>query len=105
VAAVGWLYRDNPFYKEEPWMNFYTQQHKHYCGIDLHAKALYVWILDQTGTILVHKNLPITPGAFLRVIAPSREDVVGGTLRPHPEYQQSIQSAGDRQEADVQSEP
>jgi len=25
-------------------MNFYTQQHKHYCGIDLHAKAMYVCI-------------------------------------------------------------
>lgn len=57
-------------------MNFYTQQHKHYCGIDLHAKAMYVCILDQAGTILVHKNLPTTPEAFLRVIAPYREDVV-----------------------------
>ena len=42
-------------------MNFYTQQHKHYCGIDLHAKAMYVCILDQSGTKLVHKNLPTTP--------------------------------------------
>jgi hypothetical protein len=33
-------------------MNFYTQQHKHYCGIDLHAKAMYVCILDQAGTWL-----------------------------------------------------
>jgi hypothetical protein len=33
-------------------MNFYTQQHKHYCGIDLHARSMYVCILDQTGTIL-----------------------------------------------------
>ena len=57
-------------------MNFYTQQHKHYCGIDLHAKAMYVCILDQAGTILVHKNLPTTPQAFLRIIAPYREDVV-----------------------------
>src|SRR5262245_59844916 len=57
-------------------MNFYTQQHKHYCGIDLHAKARYVCILDQHGTKLVHKNLPTTPEAFLRVIAPYREDVV-----------------------------
>ena len=59
-------------------MNFYTQQHKHYCGIDLHAKAMYVCILDQNGTKLVHKNLPTTPEAFLRVIAPYREDVVVG---------------------------
>ena len=59
-------------------MNFYTHQHKHYCGIDLHAKAMYVCILDQNGTKLVHKNLPTTPEAFLRLIAPYREDLVVG---------------------------
>ncbi len=59
-------------------MNFYTQQHKHYCGIDLHAKAMSVCILDQNGTKLGHKNLPTTPAAFLRVIAPYREEVVVG---------------------------
>ena len=57
---------------------FYTQQHKHYCGIDLHARAMYICILDQHGTKLVHKNLPTTPEAFLRVIAPYREDMVVG---------------------------
>jgi hypothetical protein len=56
--------------KEEPWMNFYTQHHKHYCGIDLHARAMYLCILDENGTKLVHKNLPTTPEAFLRVLAP-----------------------------------
>jgi transposase len=65
-------------HQEETWMNFYTQQHKHYCGIDLHARAMYVCILDQSGTILVHKNLPTTPEAFLRVIAPYRDDLVVG---------------------------
>ena len=45
-------------------MNFYTQQHKQYCGIDLHARAMYICILDQAGTILVHKNLPTTRMAF-----------------------------------------
>ena len=57
-------------------MNFSTQQHKQYCGIDLQAKAMSVCILDQAGTILVHKNLPTPPEAFLRVSAPYREDVV-----------------------------
>lgn len=59
-------------------MNFYTRQHKHYCGIDLHAKAMYVCILDQAGTILVHKNLPTTSETFLRIIASYRKDLVGG---------------------------
>jgi hypothetical protein len=59
-------------------MNFSTQQHKQYCGIDLHAKAMYICILDQNGTQLVHKNLPTPPEAFLRLIAPYTEDLVGG---------------------------
>ena len=59
-------------------MIFYTQQHKHYCGIVLHAKAMYVCILDAQGTKLVHKHLPTTPAAFLRLIAPYREDLVVG---------------------------
>lgn len=37
-----------------------------------------VCILDQEGTKLVHKNLPTTPDAFLRVIAPDKEEVVVG---------------------------
>ncbi len=32
----------------------------------------------NSGTKLVHKNLPTTPEAFLRIIAPYREDVVVG---------------------------
>jgi hypothetical protein len=65
-------------HKEDVCVKFYTQQHKQYCGIDLHAKAMYVCVLDQAGTILVHKNLPTTPEALLRIIAPYPEDVVVG---------------------------
>jgi len=64
--------------KEETWRNFYTQQHKHSCGIDLQAKALSVCLLDGSGAKLVHKNLPTPPAAFLRLIAAYREDLVGG---------------------------
>jgi len=59
-------------------MRFYTHQHKHYCGIDLHAKARYVCILAQHGTKLGHKNLPTTPDAVLRRIAPYRDALVVG---------------------------
>lgn len=57
-------------------MRFYPPQHKPYCGIDLHARSLYVCILDQHGAKLVHKNLPTTPEAFLRTVAPYRDDLV-----------------------------
>jgi len=33
-------------------MKFYNQQHKYYCGIDLHARKMYVCILDQKGKAL-----------------------------------------------------
>jgi predicted NBD/HSP70 family sugar kinase len=39
-------------------MRFYTRQHAHYCGIDLHARSLYLCILDQQGKTLVHRKLP-----------------------------------------------
>ena len=35
-------------------MNFYNNMHPYYCGIDLHARLLYVCIIDNTGLILVH---------------------------------------------------
>lgn len=38
-------------------MKFYTTLHKYYCGIDLHAKILYVCILDQQGNKLVHQKI------------------------------------------------
>ena len=42
-------------------MKFYTKQHKHYCGIDLHARNFYVCILNQDGNILIHKNIKANP--------------------------------------------
>jgi len=53
-------------------MRFYTQQHKYYCGVDLHARSIYVCILNQEGVVLVHKNLRAKPDAFLAVIAGTR---------------------------------
>jgi transposase len=56
-------------------MRFYTQQHQFYCGVDLHARSMYVCILSQDGEILVQRNLPARPDRFLSVIAPYREDL------------------------------
>ena len=39
-------------------------------------RALSVGMLEQAGTILLPKNRPATPEAFLRVSAPYREAVV-----------------------------
>ncbi len=57
-------------------MNFYTKQHKYYCGIDLHARKMYLCILNQEGEILLHKNIQTRPDTFLKAIQPYREDIV-----------------------------
>jgi len=57
-------------------MRFYTKQHPFYCGIDLHARTMYVCILSQDGEIVLHRNMPAGPEPFLKAIAPYREDIV-----------------------------
>jgi transposase len=57
-------------------MRFYTTQHQCYCGIDLHARAMYVCILNQSGEILVHRTMKTSPETFLKVIAPYRAGLV-----------------------------
>jgi transposase len=57
-------------------MRFYTQQHRFYCGIDLHARTMYLCILNQTGEIVLHRNMRAAPEPFLQAIAPYREDLV-----------------------------
>ncbi len=57
-------------------MRFYNGQHRHWCGIDLHARTMYVCRLDAEGQALVHKNLPATPEAFLEAVAPYRDRLV-----------------------------
>ena len=57
-------------------MRFYNGQHRHWCGIDLHARTMYVCILDAEGQVLVHRNLKATPEAFLEAVRPYREGLV-----------------------------
>lgn len=57
-------------------MRFYTQPHQFYGGSDLHARTMYVCILNQAGEVVVHRNMKACPAALLKVIAPYREDIV-----------------------------
>ena len=57
-------------------MRFYTKNHAHYCGIDLHAKTMYLCLFDRDGQILLHKNMRSCPEAFLAAVEPFREDLV-----------------------------
>ena len=56
-------------------MRFYTQQHAHYCGIDLHARSMYLCVLNQAGGIVLHRNMKAEPDSLLRAIDPFRQDM------------------------------
>jgi transposase len=57
-------------------MRFYTKQHPFYCGIDLHARSMYVCILSQDGEVVLHRNMPARPDTLLKAIAPYRDNMV-----------------------------
>ncbi|MDP2859705.1 MAG: IS110 family transposase [Bacillota bacterium] len=60
-------------------MRFYTGQHRYYCGIDLHARTMYLCILEhETGKVVLHRNLRCEPDLFLQAIAPYRDDLLVG---------------------------
>jgi transposase len=57
-------------------MRFSTKQHPFYCGIDLHARTMYVCILSQDGEGRLHRNMKASPDALLKAIAPYRDAIV-----------------------------
>jgi transposase len=59
-------------------MHFYSQPHRFYAGGDLHARTLYLHVLDADGRTRFDANLPARPDAFLDAIAPFRDGLVVG---------------------------
>ena len=57
-------------------MRFYNNPHTHSCGVDLHAKTMYLCILGPEDQVLLHENIRSEPAAFLRAIEPYRGDLV-----------------------------
>jgi transposase len=59
-------------------MRVYNAPHAYYCGIDLHARSLYVHVLDDKGTTRLAQNVPASPAAVLDALAPYRVGLVVG---------------------------
>jgi len=57
-------------------MRFYRGQHRFYCGVDLHARTMYLCVLDAQGSIVLHERIPSQRDAFLEAITPYRDDLV-----------------------------
>src|SRR5687768_10517503 len=67
----------SPSYSEAM-MRFYTQQHRFYAGIDLHARTLHLCILEHDGNVVFDRNLVCRPDVLLHALAPFREGLVIG---------------------------
>jgi transposase len=77
IPEYGMMFKTQKiFQKRRPCMRFYTKQHNFFCGIDLHAKSMYICILDRDGTIVLHKNIKTSREGFLKAISPYRKDMV-----------------------------
>jgi transposase len=57
-----------------------------YAGVDLHARSLYVVVLDQGGQARFGRNLPAQPEAFLKAVQPFRDGLLVGCECVHPWY-------------------
>jgi hypothetical protein len=51
-------------------MRFYSQPHKLYCGIDMHARKMYVCIIAALGKTKLHRNLDTDPALLFDAIFP-----------------------------------
>ncbi len=67
-------------------MNFYNNIHPYYCGIDLHARILYVCIIDQEGIICVHKEISANPKYLYQILEPYIGNIVVGVECMHCWY-------------------
>ena len=57
-------------------MKYYTSTTQFNCGIDLHARQMYVCVMDRDGQKLVHTNIKNNDFAyFLKLVAPYRHDL------------------------------
>lgn len=67
-------------------MRFYNLQHDYYCGIDLHARILYVCILNKQGEKVLHKKMGTDRDELLELLAPYQGDIVIGVECMHCWY-------------------
>ena len=57
-----------------------------YAGVDLHARSLYLVVLDRDGQVRFGRNLPAAPEPFLRAVAPFTDGLLVACECVHPWY-------------------
>jgi transposase len=59
-------------------MRTYNTPHAYYCGVDLHARSLFVHVLDHNGRTRLERDIAASPATFLDAVSPYREGLVVG---------------------------
>ncbi len=77
-------------------MRFATPTAAYYCGIDLHARTMYLVVLDQAGVVRLDRNYPARPDAFRAAVAPFRPDLVVASECVHSWYWRADLCAGQK---------
>lgn len=67
-------------------MNFYNSTHPYYCCIDLHARILYVCIIDNDGQSIVHKEISADSNQLYALLEPYIGNIVVGVECMHCWY-------------------
>ena len=58
-------------------MRFYDSQKQFYCGIDLHARSIYLCLMDRERRVLVHRKLKNgSTDLLLKILQPYKHDLV-----------------------------
>jgi hypothetical protein len=57
-----------------------------YAGLELHARSLFLVILDHTGQTCYARNLPAAPQPFRKAITPFRQGLIVGCECMHLWY-------------------
>src|SRR5262245_8037657 len=72
----------------EAFMRFFQPppETRFYAGVDLHARSLFLVVLDRDGRVRFSRNLPAAPGPFLRAVEPFRDGLVVGCECMHCWY-------------------
>jgi transposase len=67
-------------------MRYLTATAGSYVGVDLHARTLFVCVMDHAGQIKLSRNLPAKPEPFLDAVEPFRPDLLVGCECMHCWY-------------------
>ena len=67
-------------------MRYLNRTAASYVGVDLHARTLFLCVLDSAGVVKLARNLPAKPEPFLAAVAPYRPDLLVAAECVHSWY-------------------